>query len=370
MICKRAITKLQAILIAIIIIVAAAVGTYYISTSPEQSITVATFGGIVEESLTNHVVRDFEEETGINVEYFVQASSAETTTKILAEKGRPTIDVFIAGAYSVLELKRADLLYPMTEDTVPNLKYIRDDGLYLGSELEGYTVGLKPWSFGWVIYPDAIPEEMPPFNHTNEWFFDSRLEGMLAMPSPTWATMMYWFLYLAGVNASDFTKYPNADPAFELMEKLAPNMRFVYSSTAELASPFEGKEICGALMGLGETKSLVDVGIPLVPIIDMFPIASVSTGLSAIKGTGKEDLALQFINYMLEPERAANWCYGCAQPTTLKDPPAPPAELVTYLPSPDELARAAEHGHFPGYVAANLPTWSDRFDSEIIPLVG
>lgn len=354
---KTAITRVQTVIIAGIIILAAIGGVYYYTLiTARPRITVAWFGGIYNDAL-NLLVPSFEEEFGVDVEIYLQTSSAETTQKILAEKESPTIDVLYGGAYDGEMLRRNDMATLFTEEDVPNLQYIRADAKYKEGN-KFFEVGFQYWPFSWVIYSDAIPEEIA-FNQTVEWFLDARLKDRFSMPSVTWAACAEWFLAASG-------DYYNTTAGFELMKKMAPNLRFIYTAYGDLNAPFQGKELYGALMGIGEAKELVDAGIPIVPV-KMYPIATVHDSLVIVKG-GKEDYAKKFVNYILDPENLAQMSYYMSHSPTLIDPPSPPSEIEPYILSPDELDTLAAFED-PVYVADNWNEWMDIFDRDVVPLI-
>lgn len=365
---KEAITRMQAMIIAAIVVIAAiSVGVYYVTLpKPKPFLTMAIWAGKYVEGITP-LVESFEEETGIEVEFYIQGSSGETATKVVAEKDDPTIDLFLGGTGPIIsKCVLANVCAPITEETVPNIDLMSDMAL---SGLPNY-LGVKTLFENWIIYPDIIPEEHA-YNGSIRWFFDPALEDRLAVCPPTWGLSSTFFCIMA--YALELTEDPrelpeNLEAGIEVAKMLAPNIRFVFASHADLQSAFAAEEIWGAVSLFSDAKASNEADVP-VEALKVIPDSLTPAewdSMMVVKG-GKEDLAYEFLNYILVPERLAQFTYTIACGPMNEEPVPPSSELEPYLLAGDEMEYALATDY--EINAAALDSWLEMWEAEVEPLL-
>src|SRR5690606_26327994 len=88
------------------------------ATSGGGSITIYNWGEYIDPEL----ITQFEEETNINVVYETFDSNEAMMTKI--EQGGTSYDVAMPSEYAIEKMKENDLLIPIDQEKIPNLKNI------------------------------------------------------------------------------------------------------------------------------------------------------------------------------------------------------------------------------------------------------
>ena len=81
----------------------------------KDKLVVATWGGVWGDSLDKNVVQPFQAANDVEIVIHRQRSAADTMTKIIAEKGAPTIDVYMTIPGSAYSVAKEGLAEPMTD---------------------------------------------------------------------------------------------------------------------------------------------------------------------------------------------------------------------------------------------------------------
>lgn len=356
---------MQAVILCVVVIIAAISGGayYYLtSTTPKQYLTLATWAGTYVDALTP-IVNSFTNETGIEVKYFLQSSSGQTATKILAERDSPTIDLFMSATGTIIStLIPAGMCANITSDKVPNLSTMTDAAV-AGTPNYLPIYGVYE---GWIIYPDIIPQEHA-FNGSLTWFFDPALKGKIAVGPESWPLSSFWFCLLAhdlGLTNSTHDLVAAATAA----KMLAPNIKLVFSSEAELEQLFAAKEIWAAPSLFTDVKALNDQGVP-VQALKVVPDSHTYlayTSIGVVKG-GKEDLALKFLNYLIASENLGPFAYALGNAPLNKQPVSPPVGLAPYVLSGSELDYVWYQDY--AWSASVINAWTTVWDIEVKPLL-
>ncbi len=102
---------------------------------------------IWSEYMPESVIKQFEEETGIKVNYGTFSSNEEMISKISA--GTTAYDLTLASDYIVDIMEKQKLMEPLNKDNIPNLKNIGPEFLDLDYDKGNkYTV---PYMWGTVV---------------------------------------------------------------------------------------------------------------------------------------------------------------------------------------------------------------------------
>lgn len=167
-----------------------------------QTLNIYNWGEYIsdgsEDSLD--VIKNFEELTGIKVNYTTYASNEDMYAKIKA--GAVSYDVIIPSDYMIAQLIEESLLRPLNMENIPNFANINKDykGLYYDPD-DTYSVA---YSYGMVglIYNTAILGDEVPDSWSIMW--DSRYAGqILQFNNPRDGFAIAQFLLGIDINTED-----------------------------------------------------------------------------------------------------------------------------------------------------------------------
>ena len=131
------------------------VGTLFGCAAKEDSNTlyVLNWGDYIDEAL----VTQFEEETGIQVNYTTMATNEEMMVKL--EEADCIYDVCFPSDYIIERLIQKDLLHELNKDNIPNLQYIDERFLDLDFDPENkYSVPYM-WGTVGILYNTTMVQE-------------------------------------------------------------------------------------------------------------------------------------------------------------------------------------------------------------------
>ncbi len=141
----------QIILVAIAFILI--ISTTACAKEDTPTINVYNWGDYIDET----VIEDFENETGIKVNYETFATNEDMYVKIKA--GGNNYDVAIPSDYMISKMSREDMLHKINFDNIPNYKYISEEfkGLQYDSNNE-YSVPYM-WGTVGILYNKTMVDE-------------------------------------------------------------------------------------------------------------------------------------------------------------------------------------------------------------------
>lgn len=145
------------------------------SETTADSINVYNWGEYIDQS----VLDDFEDQTGIHVNYTTYASNEEMYSKIVS--GAASYDVIIPSEYMIAKMIDEDLLAELDFSNIPNYKYIGEDYKALSFDPEEkYTV---PYTWGTVviIYNTRYVDEEDLEDETIELLWNEKYKGKILM---------------------------------------------------------------------------------------------------------------------------------------------------------------------------------------------
>ena len=131
------------------------VGTLFGCAAKEDSNTlyVLNWGDYIDEAL----LTQFDEETGIQVNYTTMATNEEMMVKL--EEADCIYDVCFPSDYIIERLIQKDLLHELNKDNIPNLQYIDERFLDLDFDPENkYSVPYM-WGTVGILYNTTMVEE-------------------------------------------------------------------------------------------------------------------------------------------------------------------------------------------------------------------
>jgi spermidine/putrescine-binding protein len=357
---SKAITKMQAILLAVVVIIAVVAAVYfYTTTLTTPFITFCTWGGTEADNFKT-IIANFKAAYNIDVKILPQASSIDTVATLRASQNHPTIDLWFAGGQAAITADEDGLLLNLSVSNLPNLANI------LPQFVHSTFIGYKTYEAGWMIRTD-IPADLA-YNGSLSWFFSPGLKGKIAVDPPSWESFVPYAAALAGGSPLNWTL------GIQESEKLAPQLLKAYDSSVDLNTLFSTKAIWVAHGLWSDAKTFNDSGIPVLPLkaahTDPTSPVLLETDCAAVIKGGKEDMALKFLNYIIDPNIQATYTYSIGTGPTNALSPGPPASLAPFILSTQEMSTYSTWDINYAYVAASMDNWTTAWNRDVTPLIG
>ena len=161
----------------------------------DREVVVYSWGEYIDESL----IPEFEEQTGITVDYHTVPSNEDLYS--LLQQGSISPDVIVPSDYMISQLIEEDMLQPLDYSKIPNFEKIADRFKNLSYDPENlYTV---PYTWGTlgIIYNTTMVDE--PITSWNVMFDDSYAGNVILIDNPrdAFGIALYYLGY--SVNTTD-----------------------------------------------------------------------------------------------------------------------------------------------------------------------
>jgi putative spermidine/putrescine transport system substrate-binding protein len=317
-----------------------------------RTLTIASYGGALDEAVNKHVVKKFEEETGAKV----LLDPAYQFPKLLSEKGKPSVDLIYLDDARVIEGGQLGLL-----EKLDSTKIKEWDNLYSQAvDKDGYGVGWVFGSYGIVYNKDKVKEK--PESWDELWNPDYK--GKVAVNDLVSNGGVQAFIAAGKLDGGN---EKNIDPSFERYKELAPNLLTVSASTAQLTDMLTRGEVWIAPWWDGRALNLQDKVKNIGYSIPKEGAYATIVELSIPKNAENKELAYKFINMVLNPEAqvgfAKDMYYGPTNKNTKIDEDI--ASRIIYGEDMVEDLQIVDWG----YIAKERNKWMDRWNKEIVPLL-
>lgn len=286
---------------SLIIIVVVSVGLLYLINrlnnaegySGDNTLTVYNWGDYIDPNL----IDKFEEETGIKVIYQTFDSNEAMMTKI--EQGGTSYDIAVPSEYAISKMKDEDLLHELDHDKLPNLQHI--DSRFLNLSFDEDNKYSIPYFWGTVGI--AYNTKMLPDMTFTSWndLWNEELENQILLVDGAREVMGM------GLNSLYYSlNDTNKDHLVEAKNKLdtlTPNIKAIVGD--EIKMLLAQEEAAVGLVWSGDAADImwenenIDYVVPEEGSnlwFDNMVIPKTATNV---------DGAYQFINFMLDPENAA-----------------------------------------------------------------
>ncbi|RST76951.1 spermidine/putrescine ABC transporter substrate-binding protein [Siminovitchia acidinfaciens] len=245
------------------------------------------------EYLPDHLIKQFEEETGIKVNLSEIGSNEEMVAKLSVSAGE--FDLVVPSTYFIEVLIREGKLEKINKDNIPNLKYIGED--FLGWDFDPNDDYSLPYMWGTeviVINEDLVDKEVTSYKDLfNPYFKDS----LVILDDPR--SMLGAMLSMLGYS-SNSTDEKEIEEAGEALKKLRPNIKVYDSDNAKnllVSNEVKGGVVYGAEAALAmREKPEIKVIIP-----DDF-LSLWQDNFVIPKGAKNKENAEKFINFIFDPE--------------------------------------------------------------------
>ena len=249
-----------------------------------RTLVVGIWGGPQETLVREHVVKQFEAETGATVE-LVLGGSSDRFARLIAEKDNPTMDVFYLSLPQVIVAKRDGLIKPLNPAGVPEYKNLYPQAVEAGA------YGVAFLSVGIMVNTEFVKEM--PTSWTDLW--KPEYKGKVA-PFVFPGSQGEAFLVMAARAFGGGEK--NINPGFEAISKLKP-FPAILSGVDETNLAFKQGDIWLApqIHGLVNTYQAEGGKVKFVVPKEGAPLALNSAAVSV--NSKNADLAEIFINLHL-----------------------------------------------------------------------
>ena len=165
------------------------------SGTEKRVVNVCSWGEYIDESL----IQQFEEATGIEVNYQTSPSNEELYSSLTL--GGTSYDVIVPSDYMISQLIEEDMLQPLDYDKIPNFSKIADRFKNLSYDPENlYTV---PYTWGTlgIIYNTTMVDE--PITSWETMFSDAYAGNVILIDNPRDAIGMALYYLGYSVNTTD-----------------------------------------------------------------------------------------------------------------------------------------------------------------------
>ena len=320
-----------------------------------DTLTFAGSGGALGNILKG-LLADFTAETGIEVQY-LEGPLMDLYGRIMAERGRPSIDVFFSS--SVVEARglKDGIYAPLDPEIVTNLDDVydigripEDRGVRFGLTDLGFIYSKKAFAEAGVAEPDAWED-----------FWDPAIKGRQIIGDTTSTYTVLYIAYLTKMLGGDESA---PEPGIEYVAERKDDLLAVVRTYPERMQ----------LISSGEAWITVDVGFTSVPELVRNPdIGYLSPGegsplfwlgLHTIEGAPNPIGAQLLINYLISPEVQAKWAreswVGPINKTVELDD-----ELAAVVPYGDRLDSYVEVDY--AAISENLERYRELWNEQIAP---
>lgn len=259
----------------------------------DNTLTVYNWGDYIDTDL----IEKFEAETGIKVIYQTFDSNEAMMTKI--EQGGTSYDVAVPSEYAISKMKEEDLLIEIDHDKIPNLKNI--DSRFLDLSFDKGNKYSIPYFWGTVGI--AYNTKLLPNKEFKSWndLWDEELENKILLVDGAREVIGM------GLNSLHYslndTNEEHLQEAKDKLDTLTPNIKAIVGDEIKMLLAQEE-----AAVGLVWSGDAADIMWDNENIDYVVPEEGSNLWFDnmVIPKTSKNvDGAHQFINFMLDPENAA-----------------------------------------------------------------
>ncbi|CAM4096101.1 ABC transporter substrate-binding protein [Lederbergia lenta] len=258
-----------------------------------NTLNVYNWGDYIDPDLINK----FEKETGMKVVYQTFDSNEAMMTKI--SQGGTAYDITIPSEYAISKMKEEDLLIPLDHKKLPNLKYIDEHYLDLSfDENNEYSIPYFWGTFGIVYNPKMIGgKELTSWND----LWDPELKNQIFLVDGAREAIGMGLNSLHySLNETDKDRLLEAK---QKLDELTPNIKAIIGDEIKLLVANEEAAI--GVVWSGEAADIMWENEDLDYVIPEEGSNLWFDNMVIPKSAKNIDGAHQFINFMLDPQNAA-----------------------------------------------------------------
>jgi putative spermidine/putrescine transport system substrate-binding protein len=272
----------------------AMVGTANAQEHAGKTLVVTSYGGSWEQFLRDEILPDFEAMTGATVELAVGLSRDWMANLRAAGRGNPPYDVVIANETWISSGRLENRFVSLPESEIPNLALV-NPALRLADDV-GVLGLLNP--LGIAYRTDLVAT--PPTSWMDLW--NDEYEGNVGIYNISNSAAPMFIMMLALINNGDPKEY---GVAFDLIKELAPFKQTDFSGDME--NLLVQGEVHVAILDSPAAARLQQQGVPIAFVIPSEGMFMFEQNMNVTAGSQVEDLAFEFVDYMLSTEIQAKW---------------------------------------------------------------
>lgn len=295
--------------------------------SGENTLTIYNWGDYIDEEL----ITRFEEETGVKVIYETFDSNEAMMTKIV--QGGTTYDIAIPSEYMIEKMKEEDLLIPLDHSKLPNLKYI--DQRFMDLPFDSDNTYSVPYFWGTVgiVYNPTLLSGKKITGWNDLW--DPSLKNEILLIDGA-REVIGMGLNSLGFSLNDTNK-EHLIEAKEKLDRLTPNVKAIVGD--EIKMLLANEEAAIGLVWSGDAADIMSENENLDYVVPKEGSNLWFDNMVIPKTAKNIEAAHQFINFMLDPEVAAQnteyVCYSTPNKEALKYMPKDMVTDERFYPSPE-----------------------------------
>ncbi|KAB7668807.1 ABC transporter substrate-binding protein [Bacillus sp. B1-b2] len=258
-----------------------------------NTITVFNWGDYIDEDL----ITKFEDETGIKVIYETFDSNEAMMTKI--EQGGTNYDIAIPSEYTIEKMKEEDLLIPIDHAKLSNLKYI--DTRFMDLSFDPGNEYSIPYFWGTVGI--AYNTKMLEGREITSWndLWDTDLKNKILLVDGAREIMG---MSLNSLNYSLNDKnHQHLKEAKEKLDTLTPNVKAIVGDEIKLL--LGNEEAAIGVLWSGDASEAMAENEDIEYVVPEEGSNLWFDNMVIPKTAKNIDAAHQFINFMLDPQNAA-----------------------------------------------------------------
>lgn len=260
--------------------------------SSGNTLTIYNWGDYIDPEL----ITEFEEESGLKVVYQTFDSNEAMMTKI--QQGGTTFDVVIPSEYAISKMKEDDLLIPLDHSKLPNLKYIDERFLNLSfDEGNEYSVPYFWGTVGIVYNPELTDLTFESWDD----LWDPSLKNQILLVDGAREVIGM------GLNSLNYslndTNEEHLQEALEKLQELTPNVKAIVGD--EIKMLLAGEEGTVGLVWSGDASEIMSENEKLEYVVPEEGSNLWFDNMVIPKTAANVEGAHEFINFMLDPEHAA-----------------------------------------------------------------
>ncbi|WP_393966082.1 PotD/PotF family extracellular solute-binding protein [Exiguobacterium sp. S22-S28] len=261
--------------------------------SGKNVLNIYNWGDYIDPEL----IDQFEKESGIKVVYQTFDSNEAMLTKI--EQGGTTYDIAVPSDYAIAKMIEEDLVLPIDQAKVPNLKNI--DSRFLNLSFDPGNRYSIPYFWGTVgiVYNQKLIGDKKPTSWKDLW--DPSLKNQILLADGA-REVMGMSLNSLGYSLNE-TDEPKLQAAKANLMKLTPNIKAIVGDEIKLL--LANEEAGLGVVWSGDANEIMSENENLNYVIPKEG-SNVWFDNVVIPKTAKNvDGAHEFINFMLDPKNAA-----------------------------------------------------------------
>lgn len=261
--------------------------------SGSDTLTIYNWGDYIDPEL----IERFEEESGLKVIYQTFDSNEAMMTKI--SQGGATFDVSIPSEYAISKMKEDGLLLKLDHDKLPNMKHIDERFMHLSFDPDNaYSVPYFWGTVGIVFHPELAGDLT--FDSWDDLWDESLRNKVLLLDGAREVIGMG--LNSLGYSLND-TDDAHLQEALAKLRTLTPNVKAIVGD--EIKMLMANGEAAAGLVWSGDASEIMSENEELDYVVPQEGSNLWFDNMVIPKTARNLEGAHQFINFMLDPEVAA-----------------------------------------------------------------